>query len=761
MEITLSDFFEFNPFDNKIGSKFLKYLPETTKSKNGEVVDVKDEFWRWFYYDNTELLKGTTEALIENIRKSNVHFIIFKGPSGSGKTTYIHNIIREREQYFKTFEVLPFFDVVNLIEYPFTSDTDSSLFLNALHNKIIKIIDSELVAALHSAILECENKQPIMIRGVKLLMDSYTDFTDVLSDCNGMCSDYEIPEKVISFLLSVKSVSDTIALYSIFYIFKNCLIENKKGHFIPSVFVFDNLDELEVGYLTRNLVNDLYDAFSKAQGFFEMLEGSNTVAGNYEFVSYCTFVESVREGFVSEYNKCQFSNQSGTRLSTQRNERLKKRSSSIHFNVNFKDSTYNIAKKRFGLFRHYMEVAKKELPGMWFENGKLLVDEKSYIEDISNLFNNDYRMTLSCLSEALIKDIKSWETLSKNDNDCILGIRGFLLFHILKTLYREDTAFSDYVSAELNDDSCNKNRMFMSLLANNDGEIIRRNGGSFTQKAKKLSLREFTERVVSWYTNTDVYDVYKTVFESNNNNYSILASLEGYIIDDYLLKKKIVTINNLCDELAKLYITNPDKLNPVKIMVNPVCRAYTQDVFINFEYFNLVSIAVLDNDEDLLCAQSLFQYDSYEAVESCLSRVYKVTKEIVRKADRYVCNKCKDCKYHPENKAIGCFSQIKKLNDDGFLIKNSLYKTRVINSHINYLDSFRKMMWHKYHEQDQETYEKFHKLILCYVSYYINNLFYYEKGVIDTSEVFIKILERYEKAKSIGCREWVPISIGY
>lgn len=758
MEITLSDFFEFNPFDNKIGSKFLKYLPETTKSKNGEVVDVKDEFWKLFYFDNTEILKGTTEALIENIRKSNVHFIIFKGPSGSGKTTFIHRIISERQQYFNQFEVTPFFDVVNLIEYPYTSDTDSSLLLNALHNKILKIIDSELVAILHSTIIECENKQPSMVFGVKLLMDSYTEFTDVLSDCNGVCSDYEIPEKIISFLQSVKNVSDTIALYVIFYIFKNCLIENKDGHFVPSVFIFDNLDELEVGYLTRNLVIDLYDAFSKAQGFFEMLNGSSTIAGKYEFVSYCTFIESVREGFVAEFNKCQFSNRSGARLSSQRSERLKKRSNSIHFNIKYKDSTYNIAKKRFKLFQHYMEVAGKEMPGEWFENGELLIDEKSYIEDLSNLFNNDYRMTLSCLSEALIKDIKSWENLSKNDNDCILGIRGFLLFHILKTLYRENSAFSDYVSAELNDDSCNKNRMFMSLLANNDG--MNKREVSISKRAKKLSLREFTEKVIFWYTNADVRNIYETVFESNNYNYSILASLEGDIIDDYLLNKKIVTINNLCDELAKLHINNPDKLNAVKIAVNPVCRAYAQDVFINFEYFNLVSIAILENDEDLLCAKSLFQYDTYDDVESCLSRVYKVTKDIIRKADRYVCNHCKTCESHPENKVLGCSSQVKKLNDDGFLIRNSLYKTRVVNSHINYMDSFRKMMWHKYHEHNQEVYERFHKLILDYISFYINNIFYYEKGVTDASGIFDTIQGRYEKAKSIGCREWVPISIG-
>ena len=747
----LSDFFKFNPFDNKNSTEFLKFLPETNKTENGEIVDVKDEFWKLFYYDNTDVLEGTTKELIDNIKESNVDFIIFKGPSGSGKTTYLQKIIKDREKYFvEGFPVIPFFDVVNLIEHPYKSATDPSLFRYALLNKILYVINPLIVKAIYKAIKEGDKYRPLEGQRVRELIDSFSDFKDALAKCNRLNSDGSIRKIICDFIGSVKKISDIIAYYFIFYIFKYCLKDKKGMYSKPVVFVFDNMDELEFSYLAKNIASEFCDAFSQAQEVFNLFKGTNTITGNYDFITNCTIIESVREGFVADSNTRQFVS------ACQQLDREDILTTNIQFEINYKDVTYNIAKRRFDLYRHFKENEGKGLPNVWFENGQLLVTEKRQIYNLSDLFNNDYRMTLSCLSGALTEDLSAWKKIAEDDRDCIIGVRGFLLFHILKALYkRGNTAFREYISAELNDKSCNKNRMFMSLLANNNGMKKGGTDGLNSLEDKKISLREFTERVKGWYADTDVSNIYEAVFASNNHNYSILASLEGEKIDDYFKSNNDeISLIRLCEFLSNKFNTNPDDLNTVKIVVHPVCRAYTEEVFINFEYFNLISI----NKRELYRAKSLFQYDSFDDVKSCLSRVYGITKDIVRKADQYVCDRCNTCISNPENKETMCTRQIQKLNNEGFLINNSLYKTRVISSHINYLDSFRKMMWLKCHENDKEMYEKFNTLILDYISYYINNL--YENGVMDKSELFTGISNRYEKAKSIGCREWSPILIG-
>lgn len=755
MDITLSDFFEFNPFDNKINSAFLNFLPETTQSADGKI-DSKEEFWRLFYYDNTNYLTGTTKELIESIRRSNNHFIIFKGPSGSGKTTYINNIVNKKDDFFKDFLIIPFIDIVNLIEHPYTSTTNSSLLMDVLICKIIDIVDSDLIRSLYSTIATCKNRKPKTIRGKTLLVDSYMDFVDVLGKCEEPCSEDEISTEMYDYLKDRKDVSDMISLYIIFYIFKNCITERKGKHFKPAVFIFDNLDELEFKYLARSLSSDIYDAFSKVQGFFKILEGTDSIAGEYDFISHCTLIESVREGFVATINNSQFAD----KIANQKEERIEIMSVQIQFDVNYPRFTYNIAKKRFELFRHYMESIGKSVQEGWFNDEKILEEEKSYIEKLSKLFNNDYRMTLSCLSNALTENTISWGNMAKNDSDCVVGIRNFLLFHTLKALYKKDTMFNKYVSTELKDNSCNKNRMYMSFLTNLYYNQQRKNDSSYDED-DAFSLREFTNRVIYWYRDTPVRKIYETVFVSNNNNYSIPAILEGNIIEDYFRKNdQSATLAGLCTHLTNLYLNDPDELNDIGIVVNPVCLAYTEDVFINFEYFNLISS--VKRTESLYRAKSLFQYDTYDDIKACLMRVYNVTQKIIKRADKHVCASCGECYPSKEKKENGCTKRVKKLDEDGFLIKrNFLYKTRVINSHINYLDSCRKMMWLKYHEQNHEMNVAFHDLFLNYINMYFD-LFYDKDGVINKAaeDKFQEIKKNYDIATSTGCEIWTPISIG-
>lgn len=761
MVITISDFLEFSPFDNKINADFLRQI-YGKQTLGDSCFNKEEEFWNRFYFNNIDLFSNTTELLIGSINKSNIHFILFKGPSGSGKTTYLKQIIKNEKDYFKDISKPPFFDVVNLIERSTSSITDPTLLISVLHSKILEIIDSRLICELYDTIAESGKLSPLKIENATLLMHSYSEFVDLL----GGCKDEFSLKSIVDFLTSVKEVSDVIALYIIFYTFKHCLKEKR-----PSVFIFDNLDELESKYLVRTLITDIRDAFSKAQGFFDNLKNTETIAGDYDFISNCTLIESVRDGFVGDVNSCQLE------------ERLKGRSITIQYDKGFRNSLYEISNKRIQLFKEYLQTIKQletkngvcddevEMVGNNEDtsgaidneiiNNEIVEDEKKYIEELGRLFNYDYRITLSFLSEALKEDISAWEMFAKQDPDCRLGIRGLLLFYILKSLYMKDTAFTNYVLTELRENRCNRNRMYLSLLTNMyDNEMSKR---AITESLH-VPLGDFTKRVRTWYDNIAVSSIYNTLFVSNNNNFSLPASLEGQIIEEYFRKKQYdVTLKGLCEYVAEIYKDDPDRLNEVSIVVNPVCLEYTQRVFINYEYFNLISVANRQDYDFLYGAKSLFQYDAYDDIELCLKRVFNVARTVIQRADDHVCGRCG---LHCSNidirlKEQMCTSQVKFLDDNNFLIMpNTLYKTRVITQHINYLDSFRKLLWLKYHQNNQEKNEVFQRLLLSYINKYIG--LFRDSRVINSSaeETMKKIEKNYKKAQKKGYMEWYSVSIG-
>lgn len=744
MKITVSDFLRFSPFDNKINSDFLRQV--YSERAEDDVIDKENEFWENFYFDNTKYFQNTINELVEKIQDGNIHFILFKGPSGSGKTTFLKQIIRQKKEFFNDNIDTPIFEMINLIERPIESITGPKLLVSVLHGKIIDVADENLIRKIYYTIANSGKNTSKEIVEMSSSIGSYSSLLNILGSCS---EEFSIKE-LIDYVNSVKDVSEVIALFFIFYIFKRCLtideLDKNKYHYSPIVFVFDNLDELESKYLVRNLTTDIRDAFSKVQKFFDNLKDTETIAGKYDFVSKCTIIESVRQGFVADVKSCQLK------------ERLDEQSFPLQFDGGYRKSLFEISDIRIGLYQKFQKKTNQDTNQI---NKDLIEKEKDYIEKLGQLFNYDYRTTLDYLSGALKEDISSWKVFANNDSDCRVGIRGLLLFYVLKSLYIKNDAFEKYVLAELRENSCNRYRMYLSLLSNIYLEETKKKNIS---EKPYVSLGEFTRRVRTWYNFIPVSSIYSTLFVCDNKNFSLPASLEGEKIDEFYRNEKYnVTLKGLCEYVSRLYKDNPDELNEINIVVNPVCLEYTKRVFINYEYFNLISVADLDDPDSLYGSKSLFQYDTYEDIESCLRRVYKVTKLIINRADEQVCRRCglKCSTLDLDLKKTMCTTQIASLDENNFLIvPNTLYKTRVVTQHINYLDSFRKMLWLKYHEKNPEKNDIVQKLLLKYINQYI--ALYRDSRVVNNSaEDAISDIEKdYAEACRKGSSEWYSVKIG-
>lgn len=739
---TLSDFLEFSPFDNKVSAEFLRDIPDII-IESGGTIDKEKIFWDKFFVEYSIVqYKSTIDNIIESVNENNKHYILFIGPSGSGKTTFLNYLIKEKNAYFSDDLQI---DMVNLIKDPANADIGSVIIHENLNSKIIHYLNKDVVNAISNHIVSYEKREK-NFWNVKWLVGNGAnkyDKHDILYNFIRYNRRNYSTNAVRKLCLDIDNISDKIALYFISFIMNKC-IDGKK----PCLFIFDNLDELDQEYLIGTLNLDLLSAFSKAQDFFEKIVLDST----YPFLSKCTTLESIRRNFVATVNSTQFK------------ERVERSSITIKFDSGYVQNVHDIIDKRAKL--HFStnkdEIIKNKLEYAKQFNISIIDKEDAYIKRLCQLFNLDYRTTLSSLSYALNMDIYSWGSNAEQDNDCKLGVRGFLLFNILKyRLKSPNTRFEKYVKEELsnNNNGCNKYRMFFSILAKMYADIEEKQNQKKKSDVFHVSLLQFTDRIKEWYENVTVQSIYEALFVSGYHNYSLPANLEGETITNYIREKKYdVTLQSLCDHLAKLYQKDKDSLGDVDIAVNPLCLAYSQHVFIHYEYFNILSVYDENSDTNLMNAKSLFQQETLEEIKLCTKRVYELTNSIIKKADDHL---CMICKKRCNEETRDCGVVIKKIQDHGFLMQdNMLYTTRVITSHINYLDSFRKLLWNTYHDTDKKKNSDMQKYLLSLIKDYVG--LFRNKIVKNESAnaVFKTIEENLGYANNNGHNVWTPISIG-
>ena len=726
---TLSDFLEFSPFDNKVSAEFLKDIPDIKTEPDGSI-NKANAFWERFFVEYSVVqYQDTIHKINEAIKEQNRHYILFIGPSGSGKTTFLNYLMKNKDQYLEGDIVM---DLVNLIEDTPNAGIGPGIIHNNLDSKIMRYLDQATVREIAKYIVLYENRESTWT--INWLNNNESFFYNFIAYNRRNYSHHN----VLQLCQRINDMSDKIALYFISFIMNKC-INGKR----PCTFIFDNLDELDQLYLIETLNLDLLAGFSKAQEFFEKI----VLDSNYPFLSKCTIIESIRRNYISTVNSTQFT------------ERVEKSSVTVSFDSGYKQNGREIIEKRgeLHLLSNKDKLIDSKLDYAKKYNISLIEKEEKYLERLFRLFNLDYRTTMSSLSGALNKDIVSWGRISEEDDNCRVGVRGFLLYSIMKyRLSKPHNRFKEYLDEDLSSNNCNKYRMYLSILANMN--VVKKDGErEAVPDNYRVSLLEFTDRVKEWYKNVTVLSIYESLFVSGYHNYSLPANLEGETINNYLREKQYcVTLQSLCEHLAKLYNSDRDSLSSVFIIVNPLCAEYSEHVFIHYEYFNLLSICNRHNEELLLKSKSLFQYDNYDDIRNCTNRVYEITESIISKADKHLCMVCgKQCKGRSDE----CTSAINKLRDQGFLIQDMPYATRVITSHINYLDSFRKLLWIRYHI-NKGLNDDIQNHIVSVLKKYVS-LFRNKRVQNDSANNILKRIEwNIDYAKNKGYDVWTPIVTG-
>lgn len=690
---------EFSPFDNKRLSPF---------GSNNPIED----FYMYYFVDYSADAQKLEANILSTIDK-NTNTILFYGASGSGKTTFLHQLSRKYKDEYR-------FHFLNLIEKPSLVDYKDCI-RTALLGKLYEIFNrqNEIVSnKLYEVYVKSHDALPLK-----------TEFS------NTVLINYLINKEIetidASYYLS--QIDDNQDLL-ILYIIASIIDDNKDLAEIKNVFVFDNLDEIPTEYISIQVNDVVQSAYSAAQFYFEHYL-------NYRFLKNCTFLLSFRTTNVRLVDK------------TQLQERQKLTCEEIEFGKECQVSYPSILKKRVDHFISNHNDNKSTIAIDSF--CQLINSEKKYCADtLKPLYNYDYRMfTHYFILKSFEKiDNPISNTFYENNKEgkkkdfYQLGSRGILLFNALLGMLNDNSSrLHNYVRHEfIKETICNIYRMSFTLLSNL-GEWTERNQdiqqdlkeeSDFNKETIRILLYDFVTRIESWYGKEYVKMALDGLIGSTAYNFEYPVTLIGSSIDAFVNESEHGHSNSaLAKHIIELYETNKSALANISVKIHPSCVVYADRVFIHYEYFNLIS-SQWENPlvEDYRYHPiPLFLITNEYMLKVCLKSVFETVRKILKCADKHFCSNCiknkrASCTYtiDKENKYIiknssyeNCKLSVNSFILEGFCFNKTLYATRVITSHINYLDKYRAYVW--YNKQiDDEQRMQWQIILLDQISEYIN-----------------------------------------
>lgn len=726
---------EYTPYDNKCPSPF-----GIREKENDE----EEKFYSHnLFVDYPESCDKLRNHLSDYIDEQTIHLITFSGSSGSGKTTFLKNYFRNRKNEYHC-------GYVNLVEYASTLGNDETIS-TTLKSGLKSLFTKDVSRTLYETFRQWDNQNsPVNLSFfLPTERNSFMSFCESFSQENSTLR-FETEMEKFNFYHK----SDLTQLLSLYLISSIVPYKDDDKSF---VFVFDNLDEVDKQYISSVLRVIISNAYSIAQIYCEQVL-------RYNFSWNVTFLLSVR-----------MENQRYLRVSDiqERTDILHTNPRSMEFSQEYQAPYSDILNTRLSYYENQCRSDKPneiKIKNNYDSISHLLRSEEVFFKRfIKPLYSYDYRMFTHFTMSDLVQEETVFvpEPLVSPDagNDCHQGARGMLLFYSLAGLMGyKMSRFNSYVEEEFTEDTCNIFRMSFTLLSNLSGWTHRNeelmelleDKDDFNEKTKQVEMPKFLRTIETWYKDKkDMFipKVLEGLIGTSANSFECPILLFGNAIDECVSSLgERFSVSGLASKVVQDYLNNPNSLSAINIQINPLCIVYSARVFIHYEYFNLLSLSMMESKNENIDynPKPLFQFVDFDNdvnnIKNCLSYTFETAKTIIERADKHF---CKTCKTRNNDTCLSdCTSFINKFKEDGFSFNNTIHASRIVSAHIHYLDNYRYYLWYRIGNKDNhsETEIEIHRIIIKQILKYID---FYEHRTIkddlyDTIAKYWK--EQYENA---------------
>jgi hypothetical protein len=636
--------------------------------------------------------------LMQSIRDNT--YTIVSGYAGNGKTTFLHWFKEEIKDFYIV-------DIINVIRKGVGFDLEYTLVEKYLTSELWDRLDIDVFDIM------CRNRDNIFFDyfDAKLLdkVDNY------YSRCKGESENRELFESIFEDINSNpknSSYSQKLILYILHAVLLQ--LKDKPGEesddIKPYLLCFDNLDELRIGHLTDDVWIHTLDAISKLNSIFSKLE--NTKKNDLTNKISLLFVFRDANFAVG---------------AAQANDRLSHITKQLRFF--YTNSGLEITNKRLSVYAKYGHNSKiydndEDICNLmkFISEDKVLMKER-----LMPLFNYNSRQFSDAVVNIVTPESISGKLYSlfdmteerynafPKDEAMRNGKRGIFMNTFIRHL--SNVSFLERVAPKIentpdNEGHCNSARMFLTVLCNLS--FGNRTEESRDEKAEAepvqvplITIYKYCKDIM---TTDDFFDTITSLIDFNKSSWAHLITVynkkptqlgkEYYF--DFSSEKEILNAQGMTEDLKKIAIS-----------ANASAYIYLRYILTHFEYIAAYKVARnnLIHDKPLFLRTNIGNYRKLKwEFEETIETVYKTVKRYYDRTENFFDEVFKKkLKYtreeycHPDSVYIFKGDYHSKIRNQKYY---PLYMTRLLTTHIRYLDDFRIYINNYYGTEIENTLNK-------------------------------------------------------
>ena len=746
--ITTSKILKFNPFD--IESSDLESIEKEKKVE--------------FFFDNlfveTKAFKQYQQQLLNSITPDGEflkNLIFIHGYSGNGKTTFLNWFKKELDDDF-------YFDIVNINSIPASSN--KTVLSKVIYYKIKELINSEPFQSVKYYLDNALEKHDFLSVDQILYLHEYNE---LLSRKRSLekekPDDFKEKLKVKKHLESFKKMFSNREILFLYIL--ELIIRNHDKNYKSLTIVFDNLDEIAFEYMTEDLWKDFKAVRSNLMIFFDDHNAK------FDFSRRFIFLLVFREANLLIN-------------ASHHEERIDNTRKSIKLlladsNLKKSSSGKKVIEQRLLYLRRTRNINTDSV----YKLANTIVEESYTNRVFFPLFNYDYRKLMN-----MVVDVAEYEMNSNKNNFIPWRYKNFkkespylargMFFHriidyLLKKGYIHDLARKPDDQIIDSNGYCRPSRVLLTIIFRlsypkglpKDEFLLH------LEKPKKISIVDLIEEYFKIYNNATLFfndlsllfniskgswahliSIYNKKI-SKDSNYEISFSEEKSVVENWLIKA--ISFDQL-----KNYFSEE---NNIQLHLNASGYIYLRYIITHFEYFTTLNTYRNGGKRDSLFES--FKNLNYLIKEEKFEFEILI-EEVLKKLSRYQNNTTNFLKnVVAKTKNISIHEYLNNTNYT-FLRSNqhapSLYFTRVINTHLSYIEELRKFLFTKEGQKlisklNNHSIKDLNLIIIKLMERYINLL---EKcDTHDSDKVAYNIIEKsgnkLQQVKNGNLYKWTPI----
>jgi len=319
------------------------------------------------------------------------------------------------------------------------------------------------------------------------------------------------------------------------------------------------------------------------------------------------------------------------------------------------------------------------------------------------LFNFNYRKLINFIIDTPLelekKDLDLIDQLY-SDTRSIHGGRGIIYFWLIKLLRSKDFLRQTLLvddknipeAGKVESGSMNPSRMILTILHNINKSCLDKETGEFQILDRPSTLYELFSIYGEMFTKDTkgeyFFHILTRLFLCHRDNFSHLISFTN---------KEIFNENPFDEEQESLEIAKcnhnnelkvkiaKDKLDKIKIQINPSGFSYLNDIIRHYEFFSLVKA---NNTKPLFCCLNLDRYNNPEFLIN-IDKTFLKAKECVEELNEFISMFGSVSSFQSSNYCFKIYKPEEDESDGEVVGSPRLYLIRIIHSHIQYIDTLR------------------------------------------------------------------------